>query len=115
MLSFTPRLRCYLCCRPTDMRCGFDGLSGIVRSWIKGDPLSGDMFIFINKVRTHVKLLYWDTDGFVVIYKRLEQGTFAFPINDQPARELRRDELMLLLEGIDQATTRRRKRYTMPG
>lgn len=113
MFSFTPRLRCFLCCRPTDMRCGFDGLSGIIRSWIKADPLSGDMFVFVNKARTHIKLLFFDSDGFVVIYKRLESGTFAFPSNEQSARELRRDELMLVLEGIDQATTKRRKRYAV--
>jgi transposase len=95
------------------MRCGFDGLSGIIRSWIKADPLSGDMFVFVNKARTHLKLLFFDSDGFVVIYKRLESGTFAFPSNEQSARELRRDELMLVLEGIDQATTKRRKRYAV--
>lgn len=78
-----------------------------------GDPLAGDVFVFMNKARTHIKLLFWDGDGFVVFYKRLERGTFAFPANADAARQLRRDELVLMLEGIDRINTRRRTRYTL--
>jgi transposase len=95
------------------MRCGFDGLSGIVRSHMHGDPLAGDVFVFVNKARTHIKLLFWDGDGFVVFYKRLERGTFAFPANEDAARQLQRHELVLMLEGIDRVTTRRRTRYSL--
>jgi len=113
MLALPPQLRCFLCCRATDMRSGFDSLSGIVRTWMKGDPLSGDLFVFVNKARTHVKMLFWDDDGFVVIYKRLEQGTFAVTASQDATRQLRRDELLLLLAGIEQATTQRRRRYSV--
>lgn len=113
MFSLSPRPRFFLCCRPTDMRCGFDGLSGIVRSHMQGDPLAGDVFVFVNKARTHIKLLFWDGDGFVVFYKRLERGTFAFPATTDAARQLRRDELVLMLEGIDQATTQQRPRFAL--
>ena len=117
MLGLPPRLRCFLCLRATDMRSGFDSLSGIVRTWMRGDPLSGDLFVFVNRARTHIKMLYWDEDGFVVVYKRLEQGTFTVTYaaagNDQTARQMQRDELLLLLAGIDQATTQRRKRYVV--
>ena len=93
------------------MRNGFDGLSGIVRNHMKGDPAAGDVFVFVNRARTHIKLLYWDGDGYVLFYKRLERGTFAFVASKCAARELRRDELMLMLEGIDRIDTQRRLRY----
>jgi transposase len=112
MFELSPRPRLFLHCAATDMRKGFDGLSGIVRSQMRGDPLSGDVFVFVNRSRTHVKLLYFDVDGFVLFYKRLEQGTFAFTPSLDGARQIRRDELMLMLEGIDRATTRRRLRYS---
>jgi len=95
------------------MRCGFDGLSGIVRSHMNGDPLAGDVFVFVNKARTHIKLPFWDGDGFVVFYKRLERGTFTFPASADAARQLQRDELVFMLEGIDRVTTRRRRRHTL--
>ena len=93
------------------MRNGFDGLSGIVRNHMCGDPQAGDVFVFVNRVRTHVKLLYWDGDGFVLFAKRLERGTFAFRASQEHARELRRAELMLMLEGIDRIDTRPRLRF----
>jgi len=58
------------------MRNGFDGLAGIVRNYLRKDPVSGDVFIFLNKTRTHIKLLYWDGDGFALFYKRLERGRY---------------------------------------
>jgi transposase len=97
---------------PTDMRKGFDGLAGIVRNGMQRDPLAGDVFVFINRSRTQIRLLFFDGDGFVLIAKRLERGTFAVASSDVAARELRRDELVLMLEGIDHTATRRRLRYS---
>jgi transposase len=112
MLSLAPRLRFHLCAAPTDMRKGFDGLAGIVRNGMQRDPLAGDVFVFINRSRTQIRLLFFDGDGFVLVAKRLERGTFALDAGDGTARELRRDELVLMLEGIDRVSTRRRLRYS---
>lgn len=83
---------------PTDMRKGFDGLSGIVRGELGRDPLCGDLFVFVSRRRDFVKALYWDRDGLALWAKRLERGRFA-PRPDGPA-EIGRGELALLLEGV---------------
>ena len=111
MFALTPRLRFFLSCEPTDMRKGFDGLAGVVRNYLQSDPLSGDVFVFVNRSRTQVRLLFFDGDGFVMIAKRLERGTFAMTPSSTASRALKRDELVLMLEGIDRTTTRRRARY----
>ncbi len=69
-------VRIYLCTKPTDLRKGFDGLQGMVRDFVGQDPLSGHLFLFLNRRRDRVKVLLWDRDGFVIWYKRLEAGTF---------------------------------------
>ena len=94
------RMRYWFCTTPVDMRKGFDGLSGLVRDHLLQDPLTGDVFVFIGRARTHIKLLYWDGDGFVMYYKRLEKGRFDFPMSEGTSRELRRDEMLMLLEGV---------------
>lgn len=91
------------------MRKGFDGLSGLVREGLSKDPLSGDVFIFFNKRRTHVKLLFWEGDGFSLYHKRLERGTYELP--STASVELRSEELMLILQGISLKSVRRRKRF----
>jgi len=91
------------------MRKSFDGLSGLVRSGLKRDPLSGEVFVFLNRRRTHIKLLVWDRNGFVQYYKRLERGTFEMPKNTEG--HLSWHALMLMLEGISMASVRYRKRY----
>ena len=73
MLSFSPNQRFFLYRTVTDMRKGFDGLSGLVRSQMKHDLLSGDVFIFVNKRRDWIKLLMWDRTGFALYYKQLER------------------------------------------
>lgn len=95
------------------MRKGFNGLSGIVDHQLGQNPLSGDVFIFVNRRRTLLKLLVWDRSGFVVYYKRLEQGTFEFPPGDSSLKslEISQEELLLILEGIDLKSVQRRKRY----
>jgi transposase len=111
MLALAPRLRFFLCAAPTDMRRGFDGLAGIVRNHLGADPLSGDVFVFVNRSHTQIRLLFFDGDGFVMIAKRLERGTFAVACSETASRALGRDELVLMLEGIDRTSTRRRLRY----
>jgi transposase len=111
MLLPSHGLRYHLCTAATDMRKGFDGLSGIVTNTLGKDPVSGDVFIFINKPRSQVKLLYWDGDGFALYHKRLERGRYAHDTHPGPSRTLRREELAMLLEGLSYAGMKRAKRF----
>ena len=111
MLSFSSRQRYFLYRQPTDMRKGFNGLSGLVRQHLDHELLSGDAFIFLNKRRDRVKILVWDRTGFVVWYKVLERGTFERPAADKDSLELSWTDIQLLLEGIDIKSVKRRKRY----
>jgi transposase len=117
MIHFAHGLKVFICTEPTDMRRSFDGLSGMVQSVLKADPLLGHLFLFRNRARDSIKILYWDRDGLALWYKRLEQGTFQFPTDitlaDQPAAgvEITESELALLLSGIDLGSVKRRKRY----
>ena len=92
------------------MRKGFDGLCGLVRSRLQRDPLSGDVYVFINGRRTHIKLLVWDRSGFVLYCKRLERGTFEIPAPGV----LSWRQLVLMLEGVSLKSVRYRKRYSKP-
>ena len=76
MFALTAQQSYFLYHQPTDMRKGFNGLSGLVRNELGKNPLSGDVFIFINRRRNRMKLLVWEDSGFVLYYKILEQGTF---------------------------------------
>lgn len=111
MLGLSANLRYFLCCSPIDMRNSFDGLAGIVRNHLKKDPISGDLFIFLNKTRTHIKLLYWDGDGFALFYKRLERGRYAFTVHSQASKQIEREELLMLLEGLSFGKMDKKKRY----
>lgn len=111
MLGLSANLRYFLCCSTIDIRNGFDGLSGIVRNHLKKDPVSGDVFIFLNKTRTHIKLLYWDGDGFALFYKRLERGRYTFTAGREPSKQMKREELLMLLEGLSFDGMSRKKRY----
>jgi len=112
MIAFGPSHRYWLCREPTDMRKSFDGLSGLVRSELKRDPLSGDVFIFLNRRRTHIKLLVWDRSGFVLYYKRLEQGTFELSAAEGRDGQMSWQHLIMMLEGVSMKTVRYRKRYS---
>lgn len=112
MIAFGPAQRYFLYREPADMRKGFDGLSGLVKSRLGRDPLSGDVFVFLNRRRTHIKLLVWDRCGFAVYYKRLERGTFELPDREKSGR-LSWGELMLMLEGIELRTVRYRRRFSL--
>lgn len=111
MISLAANSRVFLCTRATDMRKSFDGLHGLVQQVLQQDPLSGDLFVFLNRRRDRVKLLAWEGDGFSIWYKRLEAGTFANLQGEGDAIGLSTTQLMLLLGGIDLQTTRARKRY----
>lgn len=112
MLSFSPNQRYFLRRIATDMRKGFDGLSGLVWSQMSHDLLSGDVFIFINKRRDRIKLLMWDRTGFAIYYKQLERGTFEIPSSQVASIEMQWSDLVMLLEGIESRSVKRRKRYT---
>ena len=90
----------------------FDGLSGIVINELNGNPLSGDVYIFINKRRDRIKLLIWDRNGFWLLYKRLEEGLFQeLFFQDSKGAYISYESLIMLLEGIDLNSVKRRKRY----
>jgi transposase len=116
MLNFPPTVRIWLASAPVDLRKSFDTLAELVRQLLDNDPLSGHLFVFRNKRGDRVKLLYWDEDGFVIIYKRLEEGTFRWPAvaANQSSVALRAAELAMLLDGIDFSTARRSHRYRRP-
>lgn len=107
--------RIYLCTKAADMRKGFDSLAGLVRDFLGQDPLSGHLFLFVGRARDRLKILYWDTDGFALWYKRLEEGTYRLPVarGDQHGVELKASELAMLLEGIDLKSIRRMKRMKL--
>lgn len=113
MLSVPRALKIFLARDPADFRKSFDGLAALVAGALGADPLSGNLFLFRNKRADRVKLLYWDQDGYVLWYKRLEAGTFRFPtVDDQAASvSISPADLTMLLEGVDLASVRRRKRY----
>jgi len=114
MLAFNFQNRYFLCSEYVDMRNGFDGLAGIVRNRLGQNPLSGDIFIFINKSRTHIKLLYWDGDGFALFYKRLEKGRYTETrANNQKCKHIKRDELLMLLEGLSFDKMKKKKRFKL--
>jgi transposase len=114
MVSLPSAVRIWLATQATDMRKSFDSLAELVRQQIKGDPLSGQLFVFRNKRADRVKLLYWDEDGFVIVYKRLEAGTFRFPEADAAGVEIRAAELQMLLDGVDLKSVKRGRRYHRP-
>lgn len=114
MLSLTSALRIFLAVEPADMRKGFDGLSQLVRDRIAQDPLSGHLYVFRNKRRDRIKILYWDRDGFALWYKRLEKGTFRFPEAKDGRVEVTPAEMAAVLEGIDLSRARRQARFSLP-
>ena len=105
--------RIWLCMGPTDMRRGFDRLAEQARVVTRQDPLSGHLFLFRSRGGDRMKALYFDRDGYVLWYKRLEEGTFKLPkVRDgQTSVELRASELAMILDGIDLSSVKRVKRY----
>jgi len=113
MIHLPASVRVYLATSPCDMRRGFDGLHALVTGTMQLDAFGGHLFVFANRRRDRVKILYWDRDGFAVWAKRLEKGTYAMPFSEdsEARREITAQELGALLSGIDLSTAQRRKRY----
>ncbi len=113
MLSLPANVPLYLYTTPTDMRKSFDGLHTLVRQVFELDPLDGHLFLFVNRRRDRIKLLWWDRDGLAMWYKRLEMGTYQLPVvsDDAQGVEIDATQLALLLSGVDQQSAKRRKRY----
>jgi transposase len=103
-----------MCCTLIDMRKGFNGLSGLVINLMNHNPRTGDVYVFLNKPKTHIKMLYWDEDGFVIFHKRLEKGTFDFLKNEDASKELKREELLLILGGLKLEKYKKKSRYLSP-
>jgi transposase len=97
--------------RPVDMRKSFEGLQALVRQGLGDDPLSGQLFVFINRRATHMKVLYWDRSGFCIWMKRLESGRFVSDWSRVTNRQMDWTTLKLMLEGIEPA--RFKKRFSM--
>jgi transposase len=114
VLSLPATLRIFLAVEPADMRKGFDGLTQLVRDQIAQDPLSGHLYVFRNRRRDRIKVLYWDRDGLALWYKRLEKGTFRFPEASDGRVEVTPAEMAAILEGIDLRGARRQPRFALP-
>lgn len=115
MISVAAGTKIFIALGATDMRKGFDGLCGVVTGVLKSDPLSGHLFLFVNRRRDKLKILYWDGDGLAIWYRRLEQGTFQMPRFEEgkASVEIRSDDLVMLLRGIDYSNVKRRKRFAI--
>jgi transposase len=117
MISLPYPVRVFLHTPATDLRKGFDALSGLVTTAFGQDPTSGHLFLFVNRRRDRLKILYWDHgDGLAIWYKRLESGSFQLPAASRDARsiEMTTTQLSLILSGIDLRSVRQRKRYRRP-
>lgn len=113
MLTLPAAVRIYVAAEPVDLRRGFDGLAAATRGLI-GDPMSGHLFVFLNRRRNRVKVLVWDRTGFLLLYKRLERGTFEIPRRPRIGErhvEVDAGELGLMLEGLDLRGARRQRRW----
>jgi transposase len=103
----------YLYAKHVDMRKSFDGLLALIQTEFQRDVRSGDLFLFLNRRLDRIKLMHWDRDGLMIVYKRLECGTFQRPRCPAGADHVMMDatDLALLLAGIELASVKRRRRY----
>jgi transposase len=115
MLNLAPGLEIFFCTAPADMRRSFDGLARMAEEHLAKQVLAGGLFVFVNKRRDRLKLLWFDGDGYCLWYKRLEEGTFQMPTvrDERTSLTLSATDLSLILGGVDLAA-RRRKRYRQP-
>ena len=114
MISFTGALKVYLAVEPQDLRKNFNGLAALVSDHLQGDPYQGALYVFVNRRRTRLKILFWDGTGLWVACKRLEEGQFSWP---KPSREGQRrlsltpEALAMLTDGLDLKGARMRPWY----
>jgi transposase len=118
MIALPPQIRVFLYRLPTDMRKSFHGLVALTESALKQDPMSGSLFVFVNRRRDRIKILYWGQTGFCIWYQQLQQGTYQLPgeesLAEQETIEVTRAQLSLILDGIDLASARQRMRFQLP-
>jgi len=117
MILLPQAVRIYVACAPVSLRKSFEGLSNEVRAVLSADPLSGHVFIFLNRTRTQVKMLLWTRGGFTIVHKRLERGRFTFPAQVRPevaCVEIDAHELAMLLEGLELKSSRSSARWAPP-
>jgi transposase len=107
-------IRIFLHERPVDMRKSFDGLYALVKHVLGEDPLSGELYVFVNRRGNYLKALYFDRTGFCLWAKRLERGVFLRRHSGALKRSMSYTDLKLLLEGIELTEVRRRKRFSLP-
>ena len=117
MIALQPQIRVFLYRLPTDMRKSFHGLIALTEAELKQDPLSGSLFVFVNRRRDRIKILYWGQAGFCIWYQQLQKGTYQLPPDDsqdeQVTLEVSRSQLSLILDGIDLISARQRKRFQL--
>lgn len=118
MLSVASQTRVFLARGPCDMRKSFSGLIGLTESVLEQDPLSGHLFVFINRRRDRIKLLYWGGTGFCIWYQHLEEGGYQLPdattADEREGIEITATQLSLILDGVDLSSVRQRRRYRLP-
>ena len=98
--DFTGAERVFIACGYTDLRRGIDGLASLVQSQFQLDPFTNTLFLFCGRRRDRIKALYWEGNGFVLLYKRLESGSFQWPRSEAEARELTAQQYRWLMEGL---------------
>lgn len=117
MIAVPTQVQVFLYRRPTDMRKSFHGLVALTESELKQDPLSGSLFVFLNRRRDRIKILYWGQTGFCIWYQQLQKGTYQIPehdsLKDQDVLPVTRSQLSLILDGIDLSSVRRRPRFQL--
>lgn len=117
MILFPRAVRVYFATQPMNLHRSFDGLSNEIRCALGHDPLSGHVFVFLNRRKNQVKLFVWTRGGFTIVHKRLERGTFTFPARvtaDAKSVAIDVHELAMLLEGIEVARTKMKPRWDPP-
>lgn len=114
LLAPLGQTKIYLYARHVDMRKSFDGLHALIQSEFQRDVRLGDLFLFLNRRLDRIKLMHWDRDGLMIVYKRLERGTFERPPCPPDADHVLMDatDLALLLSGIELTSVKRRRRYS---
>jgi len=109
LTTLPPSVKIYAALEATDLRRSVDGLSLLVRESLRLEPFSGHLFLFRNRRADRLKILVWDRSGFWVLYKRLERGTFAWPLGEGVGPlEMKAVDLMMLLSGVERGARRRR-------
>jgi len=117
MIALPPLVRVFLYRQATDMRKSFHGLVALTESALKQDPLSGSLFVFVNRRRDRIKILYWGETGFCIWYQQLQRGSYQLPsaesVEEGDTLEVTRSQLSLILDGIDLSSVRQRMRFQL--